>query len=61
MLLKLILLNYKLVLSGTFDKPAVKLTLDSTEIRGATFTLEKDLVSISFDRSRAEIQIIRLC
>ena len=40
--------KYKLVLSGTFDKPTVKLTLDSTEVRGATFTLEKDIVSISF-------------
>ena len=52
--------NYKLVLSGTFDKPAIKLTVDSTEVRGATFTQEKDIVNISFERSRAEIQIIRI-
>ena len=43
--------KYKLALSGTFDKPAIKLTFDSTEIRGATFTLEKDIVSITFERS----------
>jgi imidazolonepropionase-like amidohydrolase len=44
--------EYKLILSGTFDKPTIKLIHDSTEVRGATFTLDKDLVSISFDRAR---------
>jgi imidazolonepropionase-like amidohydrolase len=44
-------LKYKMTLSGTFDKPAVKLMADSTEVRGATFTLEKDIVSLSFERS----------
>jgi len=42
--------RYNLVLSGSLDKPSVKLTYDSTEVRGATFTQEKDLVSIAFDR-----------
>ncbi|MBA4322382.1 MAG: amidohydrolase [Odoribacter sp.] len=42
--------NYKLVLNGTFDKPTVKLTYDTIEIRGATFTIEKDIVSITFER-----------
>ena len=49
--------DYKLILSGTFDKPTVKLMVDSTEIRGATFTLEKDLVSISFDRTRQKFRL----
>jgi len=49
--LKIDTAQYKMVLSGTFDKPLLKLYYDSTEIKGATFTLDKDLVSISFDRS----------
>jgi len=43
--------DYKLVLSGTFDKPAIKLMVDSTEVRGATFTLEKDIVTLNFERT----------
>jgi len=38
---------YKLTLTGTFDKPTVRLTLDTTAVRGATFTQDKDLVSIN--------------
>ena len=49
--------EYKLILSGTFDKPTIKLTLDSTEVKGATFTLDKDIVSISFDRSRQKLRL----
>jgi len=49
--LKLDTTQYKLVLSGTFDKPSIKLSVDSTEIKGASFSLDKDIVSISFDRS----------
>jgi imidazolonepropionase-like amidohydrolase len=49
--------NYKMVLSGTFDKPTLKLTFDSTEVRGATFTLDKDIVSISFDRSKQKFRL----
>jgi len=48
---------YKLVLSGAFDKPTVKLTYDSTEIRGATFVQEKDLVSLIFDRSKIKYRL----
>jgi imidazolonepropionase-like amidohydrolase len=48
---------FKLVLSGTFDKPAIKLTLDTTTVRGATFTQEKDIVSITFDRSRVRYRL----
>jgi imidazolonepropionase-like amidohydrolase len=48
---------YKMVLSGTFDKPSIKLMADSTEIRGATFTLDKDLVSITFDRGRTKFRL----
>ena len=48
---------YKLVLSGTLDKPAVKLMVDSTEVRGATFTLDKDIVSISFERAKQKFRL----
>ncbi len=40
-----------MVISGTVDKPSIKLTRDSSEIRGATFTRQKDLVSVTFERS----------
>jgi imidazolonepropionase-like amidohydrolase len=43
--------HFKMVLSGKPDKPSVKLTIDSTEIKGAVFNMDKDIVSISFDRS----------
>jgi imidazolonepropionase-like amidohydrolase len=49
--------EYKLILSGTFDKPTVKLKLDSTEVRGATFSLDKDLVSITFDRAKQKYRL----
>jgi imidazolonepropionase-like amidohydrolase len=49
--------KYKLALSGTFDKPTIKLTFDSTEVRGATFTQEKDIVSITFERSRLRFRL----
>jgi imidazolonepropionase-like amidohydrolase len=48
---------YKLTLSGTFDKPTVKLVHDSTEMRGATFTQEKDIISIVFDRGRTKYRL----
>lgn len=48
---------YKLVLSGTFDKPAIKLTFDSTEVKGATFTLDKDIVNVSFDRAGRKFRL----
>ena len=44
--------KYKLTLSGTFDKPSIRLAFDTTAIRGATFTQEKDIVSINFERAR---------
>jgi imidazolonepropionase-like amidohydrolase len=48
---------YKLSLSGTFDKPAIKLTFDSTEIRGAAFTQDRDLVNMSFERSKIKYRL----
>ena len=48
---------YKLSLSGTFDKPTTKLTYDSTEIRGAVFSQEKDLVNISFERAKIKYRL----
>jgi imidazolonepropionase-like amidohydrolase len=55
--LKIDTVQYKMVLSGTLDKPAIKLTIDSTEIKGATFIQEKDIISISFDRSRQKYRL----
>jgi imidazolonepropionase-like amidohydrolase len=49
--------TFKLVLSGSFDKPAIKLTIDSTEIKGASFTQEKDIVSINFERSKVRFRL----
>ena len=49
--------NYKLILSGTFDKPAIKLMYDSTVVRGATFTIDKDIVSISYDRAKQQFRL----
>lgn len=43
--------HYTMVLSGKPDKPSVKLTIDSTEIKGAVLNIDKDLVSISFEKS----------
>jgi imidazolonepropionase-like amidohydrolase len=43
--------EFRMVLSGTFDKPSVRLKSDTTEIRGATFTADKDIVSISFEKA----------
>ena len=50
-------LKYKLALSGTFDKPVIKLTLDTTAVRGATFTQEKDIVTITFDKGRTKFRL----
>ncbi|MFO7622122.1 MAG: amidohydrolase family protein [Bacteroidales bacterium] len=48
---------FKMTLSGTFDKPSIRLLHDSTEIRGAAFSLEKDLVSITFERGRSRYRL----
>ena len=55
--LKVDTVNYKLSLSGSPDKPAVKLTYDSTEIRGAAFTQDKDLVTFSFERAGTKYRL----
>jgi len=49
--------KYKMVLSGSLDKPSIKLTYDTTEVKGAEFTLERDLVSINFDRSKNKYRL----
>jgi imidazolonepropionase-like amidohydrolase len=56
-ILKIDSVQYKMVLSGAFDKPTIKMTFDSTEVRGATFTLDKDIVSINFDRSKQKYRL----
>ena len=55
--LKIDTVQYKMVLSGTFDKPSIKLSIDSTEVRGATFGIDKDLVTISFDKSKQKYRL----
>lgn len=49
--------KFKLTLSGTFNKPTVKLTYDSTEVKGSTFTQEKDLVSLTFERAKIKYRL----
>jgi imidazolonepropionase-like amidohydrolase len=49
--------KFKMVLSGTFDKPAIRLTLDTVALRGATFTQEKDIVTVTFDRGRLRYRL----
>ena len=55
--LKIDTATYKMALSGTIDKPTIRLTYDSTEIRGATITQEKDIVSITFERARTRYRL----
>ncbi|MGB8492412.1 MAG: amidohydrolase family protein [Bacteroidales bacterium] len=49
--------DFKLSLTGAIDKPTVKLTRDSTEIRGATFTRDHDLVSIIFESGKTRYRL----
>jgi imidazolonepropionase-like amidohydrolase len=49
--------QFKMILSGTFDKPVLKLIFDTTTVAGATFALEKDIVSISFERSKQRYRL----
>ncbi len=49
--------RFKLNLSGTFDKPTIKLNVDSATISSATITLEKDLLSINFERLRVRYRL----
>jgi imidazolonepropionase-like amidohydrolase len=49
--------EYKLVISGKIEKPDVKITIDSVTIKGASFAREKDLVAISFERSKMKFRL----
>ncbi|HOW09287.1 MAG TPA: amidohydrolase family protein [Bacteroidales bacterium] len=49
--------EYKLSLSGTPDKPSIKIIVDSVELKGAAFTRDRDLVSISFERDRVKYRL----
>ncbi len=53
--------TFRMVLSGTFDKPTIKLLSDTTEIRGASFTADKDIVSISFEKAKARFRLDGYC
>lgn len=48
---------YKMILSGTFDKPSAKLLHDTTTIKGATFSRDKDLVNISFEHDKRKYRL----
>ncbi len=50
--------KYKMVLSGTLNKPSVKLMEDSASIKGATFSIDKDLVTVNFDRASHKFRLI---
>jgi imidazolonepropionase-like amidohydrolase len=50
-------MQYKMVLSGPYEKPSIKLFVDTTEIKGANFIQEKDIISISFERSRQRYRL----
>ena len=49
--------SLKMALSGTFNKPEIKLLHDTTELKGATFVIEKDIVSLSFERSKIKYRL----
>lgn len=49
--------DLKMILSGTFDKPTLKLMADTTEIRGAVFTRDRDMVTVSFDRMKKKYRL----
>jgi imidazolonepropionase-like amidohydrolase len=49
--------DFKIILSGTLDKPSLKLMADTTEVRGATFTRDRDMVSIAFDRNNKKFRL----
>lgn len=49
--------DYKIILSGSPDKPSLKLMADTSEVRGASFTREKEIVSISFDRLKIKYRL----
>jgi imidazolonepropionase-like amidohydrolase len=56
-ILKVDTTKFNMVLAGSFDKPTVKLTLDTATIRGATFAVDKDLVSISYEKNRQKVRL----
>ncbi len=49
--------SYKMILSGTFDKPSIRLYSDTTEVKGASFSLDKDLVSLTFERQKIRFRL----
>ncbi len=48
---------YKMIISGSFDKPSIRLMADTIEVRGATFTRDRDAVSIVFDRLKKKFRL----
>lgn len=49
--------TYKMVLSGKTDKPSIKIMLDSTEVKGASFTRDNDLTSVAFSRGKIKYRL----
>lgn len=50
-------MEYKMSVSGTPDKPSVKIISDTIELKGATLSRDRDLVSISFDKDRIKYRL----
>lgn len=49
--------KYTFTLSGAYDKPSLKLKADTTEVKGATFTRDKDIVTFVFDRAKRKYRL----
>lgn len=49
--------TYKMILSGSYDKPTLKLMVDTTEVKGATFSRDRDAVTIVFDRLKKKFRL----
>ncbi|HRT90667.1 MAG TPA: amidohydrolase family protein [Bacteroidales bacterium] len=49
--------RYRMTVSGALEKPSVRLFADTVEIRGASFTVDKDLVTLSFERQRTRFRL----
>jgi imidazolonepropionase-like amidohydrolase len=49
--------GYNLSVTGAIEKPVVKILYDSVEIKGATFTHERDLVNLSFEKDHIKYRL----
>jgi len=49
--------EYKMSVSGTPDKPSLKIMSDSVELKGATLIRDRDLINISFEKDRLKYRL----